>query len=114
MPDSSDTHIGARIAEQRNLAHLTQRGLADRAHVSYSLLSKVESGHRPASPAFVAACARALGIESSVLIGQPFTAEQREDRFDAPIAAIRASLENWDIPLDPVTPRVLCMKSRLT
>ncbi|MGK5547855.1 helix-turn-helix domain-containing protein [Streptomyces sp. URMC 127] len=104
MPECTDTHIGARIAEQRNIAHLTQRGLADKAHISYSLLSKVESGHKPASPALVAACARALGIESSILVGQPFTAEQREDRFDAPIAAIRASLENWDVPLDPVAP----------
>ncbi|GAA2714798.1 MULTISPECIES: helix-turn-helix transcriptional regulator [Streptomyces] len=104
MPDSNDTHIGARIAEQRNLAHLTQRGLADKAHISYSLLSKVESGHKPASPALIAACARALGIETSVLVGQPFRAEQREDRFEAPIAALRASLENWDVPLDPVAP----------
>lgn len=104
MPDGTDLHIGARIAEQRNLAHLTQRGLASKAHISYSLLSKVESGHKPASPALVAACARALGIESSVLVGQPFAAEQRADRFDAPIAAIRASLENWDLPLDPIAP----------
>ncbi|OKH95604.1 helix-turn-helix domain-containing protein [Streptomyces uncialis] len=104
MPDSNDAYIGARIAEQRRLAHLTQRGLAASAHVSHSLLSKVESGHRPASPALVAACARALGIESSVLAGQPFSGEQREDRFDAPVAAIRASLENWDIPLEDVTP----------
>ncbi|MEU3753818.1 helix-turn-helix transcriptional regulator [Streptomyces olivoreticuli] len=104
MPDSNDTHIGARIAEQRHIAHLTQRGLADRANVSYSLLSKVESGHKPASPAVIAACARALGIESSVLVGQPYAAEQRADRFDAPLAAIRASLENWDVPLDPELP----------
>ncbi|MEV6317345.1 helix-turn-helix transcriptional regulator [Streptomyces sp. NPDC051776] len=104
MPDATDDHIGARIAEQRKLAHLTQRGLAQKAHVSFSLLSKVESGHRPASPAIVAACARALGIESSVLVGQPYAAEQRADRFDAPMAAIRASLENWDVPLDSLTP----------
>lgn len=104
MPQSTDEHIGARIAEQRTLAHLTQRGLADRAHVSFSLLSKVESGHKPASPALIAACARALGIESSTLVGQPYAAEQRADRFDAPLAAIRASLENWDLPLDTIAP----------
>lgn len=100
MSESTDAHIGARIAERRKLAHLTQRGLADRSHVSYSLLSKVESGHRPASPALVAACARALGVESSTLAGQPDAVAQRLEHFDAPLAAVRASLENWDIALD--------------
>ncbi|MGP4002384.1 helix-turn-helix domain-containing protein [Streptomyces sp. 8N706] len=104
MPDDTGMHIGARIAEQRKLAHLTQRGLAQSAHVSFSLLSKVESGHRPASPALVAACARALGIESSVLVGQPYTEEIRADRFEAPLAALRASLENWDMALDTGVP----------
>ncbi|WP_031511559.1 helix-turn-helix domain-containing protein [Streptomyces megasporus] len=99
MPHTWNTHIGARIAEQRKLAHLTQRGLADRAHVSHSLLSKVEAGQRPASPALIAACARALGIEASVLAGQPYADVQRTERFDAPLAAIRASLENWDMQL---------------
>ncbi|MFF7649537.1 helix-turn-helix domain-containing protein [Streptomyces sp. NPDC007983] len=104
MPAKDRAHIGARIAEERIRAHLTQRGLADRAHISLSLLSKVESGNRPASPALIAACARALGIESSTLIGQPYTEELRVERFEAPLAAIRASLENWDIALDEAVP----------
>ncbi|WP_030843523.1 helix-turn-helix domain-containing protein [Streptomyces hygroscopicus] len=108
MPEKDRAHIGARIAEERTRAHLTQRGLASRAHVSLSILSKVESGNRPASPALVAACARALGIESSTLIGQPYTQELRVERFEAPLAALRASLENWDIALDEtVSPRSL-------
>ncbi|MFG3316955.1 hypothetical protein ACGF3J_02790 [Streptomyces sp. NPDC048171] len=36
---------------------MTQQGLAMRAH-----LSKAECGQKPASPALVAACARALGV----------------------------------------------------
>nr|WSZ99596.1 helix-turn-helix domain-containing protein [Streptomyces sp. NBC_00857] len=108
MSEKRRAHLGARIAEERVRAHLTQRGLAARAHVSFSLLSKVESGARPASPALIAACARALGIESSTLIGQPFAEELRVERFEAPLAAIRASLENWDIALDEgVAPRDL-------
>ncbi|NJP66036.1 helix-turn-helix domain-containing protein [Streptomyces spiramenti] len=103
-----DLHIGARIAEQRRLAHLTGRGLAQRASVSYSLLSKVESGNRPASPALVAAVARALHIEASTLMGQPFQDDQRDARYEAPLAAVRAALENWDVPLEPQTaPRPL-------
>ncbi len=104
MPRDRSMHIGARIAEQRKLAHLTQRGLADRAHISHSLLTKVEIGQRPASPALIAACARALGIEASVLAGQPYADVQRTERFDAPLAAIRASMENWDLQLGTGTP----------
>ncbi|MET7900468.1 helix-turn-helix transcriptional regulator [Streptomyces sp. NPDC005355] len=105
MPDKDSPHIGTRIAEERTRAHLTQRGLAGRAHVSLSILSKVESGHRPASPALIAACARALGIESSTLMGQPYTDALRVERFGAPLAAIRASLENWgDVALDEAVP----------
>lgn len=104
MPEDDTAHIGARIEEQRKLGHLTQRALAERAHVSFSLYTKVVTGKRPASPAFTAACARALGIENSVLLGQPYATEQRTERFDAPLAALRASLENWDIPLDDGIP----------
>lgn len=106
MHEKDGVHIGARIAEQRALARprLTQRALAERAHVSLSILSKVESGHRPASPALIAACARALGIEASTLVGQPYADELRADRFDVPLAALRASLENWDVPLDEAAP----------
>ncbi|WP_369126579.1 helix-turn-helix domain-containing protein [Streptomyces barkulensis] len=59
MPRSTDAHIGARIAEQRKPARLTQRAPAARAHVPHSPPSKIESGRRPASPALAAACARA-------------------------------------------------------
>ena len=53
MPYGPDEHtggIGARIAEQRRLAHLTQRGLAQKAHVSFSLLSKVEAPSTTKAP----------------------------------------------------------------
>ena len=54
--------IGTRVAEERKLRGLTQRQLAERAHVSLSLLRKVEQGTVPASPAFTSATARALGV----------------------------------------------------
>jgi transcriptional regulator with XRE-family HTH domain len=71
-----------------------------------SLLSKVECGQRPASASLVAACARALGVTTSDLLGQPFTEILRRDRLDELIQPIRVGLENWDVPLDgEVTPR---------
>lgn len=71
-----------------------------RAHVSKSLVSKVECGQKPSSPALVAACARALGVSTSELLGQPYAEELRRDRMDALIQPIREGLENWDIALD--------------
>ncbi|MEU4288319.1 helix-turn-helix transcriptional regulator [Kribbella sp. NPDC026596] len=97
---------GARIAAYRRLNRLTQRGLAARANVSHSLLTKVETGSRPASQSLLAACARAMSIPVTQLTGQPFIEEQSEDRLSGPINDLRASLENFDLTLDdlPVRP----------
>lgn len=63
--------VGQHVAVQRKLAGLTQYQLADRAHVSKSLVSQVERGTVPASPAFTAAVARALRVDVDTLYGQP-------------------------------------------
>lgn len=68
---------GARTARARKLAGLTQQQLAERANVSLSLLRKVERGDRPASPAFVTAVARALGVGPDDLYGQPYEPTNR-------------------------------------
>ncbi|QTI88552.1 helix-turn-helix transcriptional regulator [Streptomyces sp. AgN23] len=100
MPQSIEEHTGACIARTRRERDLTQQGLAMRANVSKSLLSKVECGQRPASPSLIAACARALSVTTSDLLGQPYTQELRRERLDEVIQPIRVSMENWDIPLD--------------
>ena len=45
--------IGGRVAALRKTRGWTARELARRAGVSYSLLTKVESGAAPASPSFL-------------------------------------------------------------
>lgn len=100
VPKSTEEHTGARVARIRKQRGLTQQGLAMRANVSKSLLSKAECGQKPASPALVAACARALGVSTSDLLGQPYAEELRRDRMDALIQPIREGLENWDVALD--------------
>ncbi|HZX08822.1 helix-turn-helix transcriptional regulator [Kribbella sp.] len=97
---------GARIAAYRRLNRLTQRGLAARANVSHSLLTKVEVGSKPASQSFLVACAKAMSIPVTHLTGQPFIEEQSEDRLSGPLNDLRASLENFDLALDdlPVRP----------
>ncbi|MGH3916190.1 MAG: helix-turn-helix domain-containing protein, partial [Pseudonocardiaceae bacterium] len=64
--------VGRRMAMQRRLTGLTQHQLASRAHVSKSLITQVESVALPASPAFTATVARALGIDVESLYGQPY------------------------------------------
>lgn len=65
------TAVGARVRMARKLAGLTQDVLADRMHVSTSLLRKVEQGTAPPSAAFTAAAAKALSVTTYDLYDQP-------------------------------------------
>ncbi len=103
MPPRDEDHTGARIKEQRRLARLTQRQLAARLPYSYSYLNQVEcGGARPATAAFVAACARALSIDVTILTGQPYVSELQRDRLAELVRPIRESLDLYD--LGPPTP----------
>ncbi|HEX6443680.1 MAG TPA: helix-turn-helix transcriptional regulator [Streptosporangiales bacterium] len=97
-----DERIGTRVASVRKLRAMTQRELARRANVSYSLLTKVESGHAPATPAFIGAVARALRVPVPRIIGQPFPeADRRQSaRLHATVDPIRRALLAEDVPTD--------------
>ncbi|MCX5303021.1 helix-turn-helix transcriptional regulator [Streptomyces sp. NBC_00160] len=101
MPRLDDDHTGNRIREQRKLARLTQRELAARIPYSYSWLTQVECGARPASVDFTAAVARALRIDVTVLTGQPYVTQLQEDRLAELIRPIRESLDLYDLGDDP-------------
>ncbi|MCP3822930.1 helix-turn-helix domain-containing protein [Streptomyces sp. A3M-1-3] len=105
MPTPTDIGIGARIAAYRRLHRLTQKQLATKAAVSYSLLVKVEQGRRPASGSLVAAVARAMSVPVTTFTGQPYAADHTHDRLDGPLADLRASLDNYDLPLDEIPVR---------
>jgi transcriptional regulator with XRE-family HTH domain len=91
--------IGDRIAAARKKAGLSQGDFAPRAHVSLSLLRKVEQGQRAATPAMVAACAAALNIEVAQLTGQPYDQEGRQrDPVHALLPELRRALAYWDLP----------------
>lgn len=101
MPSFDDDHTGARIREQRRLAHLSQRELAALLPYSYSLLNQVECGARAATPDFVAAVARALRIDVTALTGQPYVTELQQDRLAALVRPIREALDLYDLGADP-------------
>jgi transcriptional regulator with XRE-family HTH domain len=108
MPQHAGDHIGARIAHYRDKRGLTQQGLAMRSFVSKSLISKVEVGAREATPALIAACARALGVESAAFTDPPDRAASHEDQLRALLMPIRSSLDLYDLPPDEnVQPRRL-------
>jgi transcriptional regulator with XRE-family HTH domain len=94
---AGDESTGARIAQARKLRDLTQRALAGRAHVSYSTLTKVESGHAVATPAFLAAVARALRVDVTQLTGQPYLAELRADGLEPLVEPLRATFDAYDL-----------------
>jgi transcriptional regulator with XRE-family HTH domain len=95
----SETGIGRRVAEERKLAGLTQQQLARRASVSMSLVRKVEQGAAPASPAFVSAVARALGVGVAELMGQPYARDNRtEQRLYATVPPLRRELAAYCAP----------------
>ncbi|MGH3938936.1 MAG: N-6 DNA methylase [Pseudonocardiaceae bacterium] len=78
--------VGERIAVRRKLSGLTQEQLANRAHVSVSLLRKVEQGSVPASSAFITAVAKALSISVSDLLDLPPQPQNHDDVICDPAA----------------------------
>ncbi|WP_335940861.1 helix-turn-helix domain-containing protein [Streptomyces sp. PTD5-9] len=107
MCSPHDDAVGVRIREQRRLAHLTQRQLADRIPYSYSLLNQVECGAKPAGADFVAAVARALRVDVTTLTGQPpHTTEPQRGRLAALVRPIREALDVYDLGADETLPRV--------
>lgn len=101
MPALDDDHTGTRIKEQRRLARLTQRELANLIPYSYSLLNQVECGARPATADFVAAVAHTLKVDVTTLTGQPYVTELQRDRLAELVRPIREALDLYDLGTNP-------------
>src|SRR4051794_13657953 len=90
---------GTHVATFRKLKGLSQRKLAELAGVSYSLLTKVEAGHKPATPALISAAARALNVDVSQLTGQPYAPDTPTDaQVFEHIAVLRRELTAYNLP----------------
>ncbi|MEV0342783.1 helix-turn-helix transcriptional regulator [Nocardia sp. NPDC050713] len=98
--------IGERVRATRKLKGWTQGRLAREASVSISLVRAVEQGRSPASPAFVAATARALGEGVADLLDQPYPRTSRDEQnVHAGITHVRRELATYRIPPEDVPPR---------
>src|SRR5690349_24664932 len=103
---ADEDRIGARIAVIRKTRGWTARELAQRSHVSYSLLAKVESGAAPASPALIGAVARALRVDVPRVTGQPYEEPRgHAARLHESIEPIRRSVDTYDLPAEGIIPR---------
>ncbi|MFD4034412.1 helix-turn-helix domain-containing protein [Streptomyces sp. NPDC058637] len=86
-------HTGVRIARLRRERHLTQQALADLSGVPYNTLTKIEQGRLESTPHSVACFARAMRVEVSTIVGQPYKDDLRADELDGLIAPIRWALD---------------------
>lgn len=95
--------VGARIARYRKLRGLSQHQLAVAAGVSYSMISKVESGHASASASMIGMIAQGLRLDAGKLNADGDDEEQSLDI--API--IRRTLAAVDLAPDDLEPESL-------
>lgn len=98
MVDRDEDGVGERLRRLRKLRGLTQQQLAARAHVSTSLVKKVEQGTTPASAALVASTARVLGSKPAYLYGTDDREIVEEPNAAVEIDALRTALDAYDDP----------------
>lgn len=95
--------VGERVRATRKLRGWTQARLVQEiaayTTVSLSLVQKVEQNKAPASAAFTAACARALGVATSDLYDEVYPRTTREEQqMHAGIPEIRRELAGYRLP----------------
>jgi hypothetical protein len=61
------------------------------------MLSRIERGERVPSEQVIAAVARALSVSVTVLHGQPYVEQLRQDQLDRLIAPLSNALDDWGI-----------------
>ncbi|MFF5108707.1 helix-turn-helix domain-containing protein [Streptosporangium sp. NPDC000509] len=93
---------GSHIAAIRSARRMTQEELALAAHISLSLLRKIEQGTRTPSDPVLDAVAAALSVDPSRLLGN---SRRLDGRVHAAIPAFREVIATYDIPDEgPVRP----------
>lgn len=98
-PPGHSESVGVRVARARKRHGLTQQGLAQKITYSRPHIAQVETGHKAATPAFVAAVADALKVEMSELYGQPYRGDTPStDRIHRSVPDLRHALAWSHLP----------------
>lgn len=90
--------VGERLRRLRKTRGFTQQQIAAWAHVSLSLVKKVEQGTIPPSAAFVAGAAQALGVQPDHLYGTGELEVVQEPHEANALQELRAALDAYDDP----------------
>lgn len=104
--------VGERLRRLRKTRGFTQQQIAARAHVSLSLVKKVEQGTVPPSAAFVAGAAQALGVKPAHLYGTDEIEVVQEPQQAATLQELRAALDAYDDPRPNGRPLDLTVAAR--
>ena len=94
--------VGERIKRARDLRQMSLAELAEKAHVSYSMLSKVAVGTRTAGPGLLERLADVLNVAVEDLTGE--VPRSAVGMVAEALGALHASLLRYDLPPDPVVP----------
>ena len=92
------TSLGARIKSLRLERELQQRQLAEKAELTPSMVSQIESGRLTPSLHTVGKLAAALGVPiASLFDGQPEGRIQVSRKKDYPVVSFDGSTEHWAV-----------------
>jgi len=100
--------VGENIAIARKAQGYTQAALAHRAGISTSMMSEIEIGIRVASPAIVAAIAKALGTTTSSLY------RGGVDPTGPYLGEVHLAVRGCDLPGDPTGITMADLRARVT
>ncbi|MEU7278601.1 helix-turn-helix transcriptional regulator [Streptomyces sp. NPDC045431] len=90
--------VGKRVATARRARRLSQLDLAAQAHISLSMLRKIEQGTRAPSDDTLDAIAAALDLDPSRLVADR---TRTDGRVRATLPALSAAIASYDIPDAP-------------
>lgn len=88
-------NIGNRIKEVRESSHLTQKELAEKIKLNHSVLSRIESGERPARDEEIKNISKALNVSTDYLLGVSPIKQVHDDIHDA-LKEDEELLEFWN------------------
>ncbi|MFJ9798480.1 multiprotein-bridging factor 1 family protein [Streptomyces sp. NPDC101145] len=107
MPSDTRREVGRRIAAARRARRMTQPELAAAAHLSLSMLRKVEQGSRVPGDGTLGALATALGVDASRLIEDPI---RTGGRVRAVLPALSAAIAAYDMSVDTLSRPLIALE----
>nr|DAM13491.1 MAG TPA: helix-turn-helix domain protein [Caudoviricetes sp.] len=78
-------NVGKTIQSLREEKNMTQKELADKINISYSVMNRIESGERPARDEEIKKIAKALDVSSDYLLGITGAKDSSDEKSKLPL-----------------------------